>query len=70
VRVKDVVIDLCATCGGVYLDRAELDSLIELRKDREADEAREELARTAKEGAQNVGLGVLGLLVDLLGGLF
>jgi Zn-finger nucleic acid-binding protein len=69
VRAPSVEIDLCATCGGVYLDRDELDRLRDLKRNAEVDAGGSVVADAAKEAGQAVGMGVIGLLLDALGSL-
>jgi Zn-finger nucleic acid-binding protein len=51
-----VQIDACAACGGLYLDRGELERLVEQTKDAERGAAASSLGHDAKEVGENVGL--------------
>jgi Zn-finger nucleic acid-binding protein len=58
----DVTIDRCKACRGIYLDRGELERLVEMTKNDDARVASEALERDAK----NVGVGGLGVLLDVV----
>ena len=57
-RAGTVEIDTCGSCGGMYVDRGELESLVEQTKDETARADAEALGRDAKEVGQNVALWV------------
>jgi Zn-finger nucleic acid-binding protein len=65
-----VEIDACAVCAGLYLDRGELERLVQQAKDEEGRAAAASLGRDAKEVGENVGLWVcLEALSALLDGI-
>jgi Zn-finger nucleic acid-binding protein len=53
-----VEIDACAVCAGLYLDRGELERLVQQAKDEERSATATSLGRDAKEVGENVGLWV------------
>jgi Zn-finger nucleic acid-binding protein len=53
-----VEIDACSVCGGLYLDRGELEQLVEQTKHEEGRAAAGSLGHDAKEVGENVGLWV------------
>lgn len=61
VKGREVELDLCPGCGGVFLDRGELTTLIERTKQADAGA---ELERDAKDVAADVGSFALGALLE------
>src|SRR5262249_14911993 len=66
VKGREVEVDLCAGCGGIFLDRGELTVLVERTKQADASA---EIKQDVKDSAANVGWFGLGLLLDALGSL-